>query len=324
MLLRIKLILLSIIVITIFVVDSASAYWIWTPQTKKWINPKYAPKDTPKEQLLYAMDFYEAKEYKKALAEFKKIINYYERSEAASEAQYYMGRCYDNLGKPYPAFQAYQKVIDDYPFTQRTDEIIKRQFEIGERLDRGEKSKILGVPFKALPEQIIEVYKKVVSNAPYSKHAPRAQFRIGEIYKRIDFFEEARDAFQKIVEDYPDSDIASEAKFQVALCASAASGKSGYDQSLSSQAMEEFEEFAQEHPDSEFVKKAQEERRILMEKRAASHIETAEFYERIKKSESAALYYNKVLNEFPDSESAPKALERLEVINKMLKGKNKI
>lgn len=308
------------IAISVFIAtESCLCYWIWTPQTKRWVNPKYAPKDTPKEQFLFAMDFYEAKDYKRALPEFKKIIKYYKSSETASEAQYYIGCCYENLGNPYAAFEAYQKVIDNYPFTQRVDEIIKRQFDIGERLYKGEKSKFLGVSVKAMPEQIIEVYNKVVCNAPYSKYAPQAQFRKGELYKKLEFYEEAREAFQKIVEDYPDSDIAGEAKFQVALCASFASGKSGYDQQLTTQAIKEFEEFAREHPDNELVKKAREEKRELIDKKANSYFKIARFYERIGRYNSAYIYYNKILEDFKGSSVCPAALERLKVVEKRLK-----
>jgi outer membrane protein assembly factor BamD len=311
--------LITIILFTFFSdVFPAHSYWVWTPETKKWINPKYAPKDTPKEQLLYAMDFFEAKDFKRALGEFRKIIRHYRRSEAASEAQYFIGRCYEAMNYPYQAFEAYQKVIDDYPFTQRTDEIVMLQFEIGNALYEGEKTKFLGLRFKAIPEQIIDVYKKVVSNAPYSQYAPMAQFRIGELYKKIAFYKEARDAFQKVVDDYPNSDIAMEAKFQLALTASVASGGSSYDQSLAEQAQKEFEAFKKAHPDSDLVEKAEKQKREMVEQRAEYYFNTARFYERIGKRESAAIYYNKIIDEFPEASSAPAALERLKVIQKRI------
>jgi outer membrane assembly lipoprotein YfiO len=320
---KLKYLIILISIIILATESTSFCYWIWTPQTKKWINPKYAPKDTPKEQFLYAMDFFESKNYKKALTEFEKIIKYYKRSETASEAQYYIGRCYEELNNPLHAFESYQKVIEDYPFTDRTNEIIERQFNIGDNLYKGEKTKLMGVQYKAMPEQIIDVYKKVVANGPYSKYAPIAQFRIGELYKKIEFYEEARVAFQKIVENYPDSELATEAKFQLALCASLASGKSGYDQSLAAQASEEFEEFARENPDSELVKKAREEKKQLTEKRADSYFKIAQFYERVGKYESAAIYYNKILEEFPDSAISSKALERSKVLEKRLASKKR-
>ena len=308
-----------IIIFTLAIdIGTGYCYWVWTPETKKWINPKYAPKDTPKEQLLYAMDFFEAKDYKKALGEFRKIIKYYKRSEAASEAQYYIGRCYEEMDYPYQAFEAYQQVINDYPFTQRTEEIVSRQFEIGNKLYEGEKTRFFGMRFKAIPEQIIDVYKKVVSNAPYSQNAPIAQFRIGELYKKISFYQEAREAFQKIIDDYPDSSVAMEAKFQLALTASAASSGSAYDQSLAIQAQKEFDEFKRDHPDSELVASVEKEKSQIIEERAEHYLQNARFYERIGKYQSAAVYYNKILDEFPTALSAPAALERLKVVQKRI------
>jgi outer membrane protein assembly factor BamD len=312
--------LIFIIIVLALSVDTGTGYcyWVWTPETRRWINPKHAPKDTPKEQLLYAMDFFEAKDYKKALGEFRKIIRHYRRSEAASDAQYYIGRCYEEMDYPYQAFEAYQKVIDDYPFTQRTEEIVGRQFEIGNKLYEGEKTKFFGLRFKAMPEQIIDVYKKVVANAPYSKNAPVAQLRIGELYKKIAFYQEARDAFQRILDDYPDSSVAMEAKFQLALTASVASGGSSYDQSLAKQAQKEFEEFKRAHPDSELVERVEKEKKEIIEKRADHYMQNARFYERIGKYQSSAIYYNKVLDEFPQASSAAKALERLKVVQKRI------
>ncbi len=316
-----KLIYIIISFLLVCDLTSGFCYWVWTPQTKKWVNPKYAPKDTPKEQLLYSMDFFCAGDYKKALNEFRKIIKFYKRSEAASEAQYYIGRCYEELNNPYHAFENYQKVIDDYPFTQRTDEIVKRQFDIANRLNKGEKTKYVGISFRAMPEQIIEIYKKVVANAPYSKYAPISQFRIGELYKEIEFYQEARDAFQKVLENYPDSDMATQAKFQVAMCASIASGGSDYDQALAEQAIEEFDEFTRQNPDSELVKKALKEKKEIIEDRAENYFNTARFYERIGKHKSASIYYQKILDEFPDASIAPEALNKLEASKKRIKKK---
>src|SRR3989338_2703448 len=160
-----KILLIIIIIITCLFSSPHKSfpYWIWTPQTKKWMNPKYAPKDTPKEQLMYALDLFETADYRKALDEFKKVVSYFRRSEAAAEAQYYIGRCHEELQNPYQAFEAYQSVIDNYPFSQRIDEIIKREYDIAEKLFQGEKVKYVGLSFKAVPEQIIEIYKKVVA-----------------------------------------------------------------------------------------------------------------------------------------------------------------
>ena len=53
------------------------AYWIWTPKTGKWTNPKYSVKPTPKEQLRAAVEFYDSKKYQEAARECLRLIKYY-------------------------------------------------------------------------------------------------------------------------------------------------------------------------------------------------------------------------------------------------------
>jgi hypothetical protein len=50
-----KRIILSLLIISFLSIQPAQAYWIWTPKTGKWVNPKNLPKDNPKEQ--FAQNF---------------------------------------------------------------------------------------------------------------------------------------------------------------------------------------------------------------------------------------------------------------------------
>src|SRR4030043_45639 len=112
-----RIILLLTLVFSLSV-GSAYPYWIWTPKTGKWINPKNQAKATPKEQFDYAKSFYDGKKYKEATREFKKLLSKYPKSLEAAESQYYLGLIEDAQGNLYAAYQAYQKVIDKYPFSE--------------------------------------------------------------------------------------------------------------------------------------------------------------------------------------------------------------
>ena len=83
--------------------------------------------------------------------------------------------------------------------------------------------------------------------------------------------------------------------------------------------MDEFDEFAKQNPDSELVKKALEEKKEIIEKRADYYLKTALFYERVGKYKAASIYYNKILNEFPSASTAPTAVSRLKIIEKRIK-----
>ena len=86
-----KRIILSLLIISLFSIQPAYSFWIWTPKTGKWINPKNLPKDNPKEQLAYAKSFYENNKYEEANREFRKLLKAYPKSAEAAESQYYLG-----------------------------------------------------------------------------------------------------------------------------------------------------------------------------------------------------------------------------------------
>ena len=99
---------------------TAFAYWIWTPQTGRWINPKYSVKGSPAEQLTFARGLFDAKEYKKAEQEFIKLIHYYRRSKEAAEAQYYRTESSHHLTQSCGARK--QFVHGNFPRTLRQED----------------------------------------------------------------------------------------------------------------------------------------------------------------------------------------------------------
>lgn len=293
----------------------AYAYWIWTPKTNKWINPRSAVRPTPKEQFEFAKSLYDLKNYEEAKREFRKLLKAYPKSQEAAESQYYLGRLEEDKGNLYEAYQAYQKVIDKYPFSEKIQEIIEREYKIGEAFMSGEKRKALGV---ALPVEnpSIEIFTKVIENSTYGPLAPKAQYKLGLVLKGLFRYYEAEEAFNKVIANYPDSEWAAAAKFQIAECRSAVSRGSDYDQGAAKEAKQKFEEFVKEHPDAVLSQQAEKNINQLNEKEAESNYNIALFYEKQKAYEAAKIYYNDVINNHPQSPWAAKATERLQIMGK--------
>ena len=303
---------------SIFVLPSISgAYWIWTPQNGRWVNPKYTVKETPPAQLGVVKEVFEKKDFQSALKEAQKLIRYYPGSTEAAEAQFYIAMCLENLNKLYEAYQAFQKVIDKYPFSQRTDEIVEREFKIGDRLLDAEKRKVLGIDI-SYETVSLEIFNKVIGNSPYSKYAAMAQYKIGLILKGLKSYIEAKEAFQKVVDNYPKSEWVEPARFQIATCGSLASLKADYDQTQTEESKKEFQNFAKDHPDMEveLSKNVQDKLIQLNEKEAEANLKIAQFYERQKIFESAKIYYQYILDNYANTASAAKAAARLQVLER--------
>jgi len=309
---------IAIIIIAVFFVLSLSpayAYWIWTPKTGKWINPKTAVKSTPKAQFDLAKGFYDEKKYEDAKREFRKLLKAYSKSLEAAESQYYLGLIEDNQGNLYEAFLSYQKIIDKYPFSERIPQIIEREYKIAEAFMSGQKRKALGVPLP-VDNPAIEIFSKVIENSTYGPWAAPAQYKLGLVLKGLLRYYEAEDAFNKVVSNYPDSEWAAPAKFQIASCRAAVSRGPEYDQGSAGEAKEKFEEFVKEHPDAVLSSEAEKNIEQLKEKEAASNYNIARFYEKQKAFEAAKVYYKDVIDNYPDSGWAGKALERMQALEK--------
>lgn len=296
--------------------EPVNAYWVWTSESGKWENPKYVAKDTPEEQLEYAIGFYKEANYKACLREFKKLIKYYPLSKEASTAQYYIGRVMEDLDKPYDAFKAYQKVIDLYPYTEFVDEVIEREFKIGEMFFSGKKLKILGLLKISAKDKAIEIFKIVADNAPYGKYADVAIFNEALSYKDISDYDNAIITFKKLIDDYPNSDFIDRARYQLAECSKLLSLNSDYDQTPTIIARKEFEKFIDKYPESKMSDNAVEIIAKLKNREAKNAYNIGEFYEERLIPESAVIYYRDIVENYPDTEWAKKAQERLNEIEK--------
>jgi len=306
------------IFLAVFLIFShnAFAFWVWTPETNQWVNPKYAVKETPKLQLAYAMEFYQAKDYPKAVNEFEKLIQHYPKAREAAEAQYYIGITLEDQERLFQAYQAYQKVIDKYPFSELSAKVVEKEYKIGERFLEGEGKKtglmnaVIGGGY-----DVIAVFRAVIKNAPYGSYAAPSQYKIGLYLQEKGLYQEARDEFEKVINDYPDSEWVKAAKYQIALVDSQRSTGAQYDQKITQAAVDEFKEFAQNYPDAELSEKAHQYISELRDKDAENNFIVAHFYEKQKQYDAARVYYNSVIEDFPGSFWAKKSENQIKELD---------
>ncbi|MDD5130632.1 MAG: tetratricopeptide repeat protein [Candidatus Omnitrophica bacterium] len=316
-----KRIILSLLIIYFFSLQPAQAYWIWTPKTGKWVNPKNLPKDNPGEQFAFAKSFFDVHKYEDAKREFRKLLKAFPKSAEAAESQYYLGLTEEKQGKYYEAYQAYQMVIDKYPFSERIQEIIELEYKIAERFMSGEKRKALGVTLP-VDNPAIEIFAKVVENSTYGPLAPKAQYKLGLVLKGLMRYYEAEEEFNKVVSRYPDSEWSAAAKFQIASCRSLLSKGFAYDQGSAQEAKERFEDFVREHPDAVLSLDAERNINDIREKEAEASYNIAVFYEKQKAFDSAKIYYNSVINDYTNSPWAARAAAKLQIMEHKDEKKN--
>lgn len=310
--------LLFLLIFIFSAAGTSFAFWVWTPETNKWINPKYSVKDTPKEQFEFAMQAYEAKEFKDASNEFNKLLKHYPRSVEAPDAQFYIAKILDDQGNLFGAHKEYQKVVDRYPFSERSAEVVQRQYDIGVKLLEGERTKgKLRDALTGTDYNVVEVFRAVIKNAPYGPLAAKAQYKIGLYLMEKQLYPEARDEFDKVINDYPTSEWVKPAQYQIAVTDAKRSSRAAYDQKVTQSAVEEFKEFVEIYPEAELSENAKAEIQKLRDKEAENNFVIAQFYEKQKQYQSAKLYYQIVVDQYPNSPWTAKSLTKIrELSNK--------
>ena len=304
-----------IFLLTAFAGESYAS-WIWSPDIGKWINPKKAAKDTPEEQFSWALEFYNIGNWDRSIEEFEKLPENFPNSRLSAEGVYYIGLCWQAKGDLAKSADAFQKLVDHYPYSDRIKDAVKREFDIANEFASGGKVKVLGVPALSGQEKALELYKHIVKNAPFGTYGDQAQFNIGEVYKAQGEYQEAQKAYQAVVDDYPTSDLVSKARYQIAYCSMEASKKAQYDERTAQRAIEEFQGFKQNFPTNEQSVEAEEAIKTLRAKNAMTNFETAVFYEKQNKINSAKVYYHEVIRQYPETPAAQDARKRLEELVK--------
>jgi outer membrane protein assembly factor BamD (BamD/ComL family) len=292
------LFLLILFAILISFNSDSFAFWVWTPKAKTFVNPKVAAKDTPREQFEWAMHFFKEKDFKRAAEEFVKLTRSYKDSDLAPEAQYYAGRSYEELGKYYFAFENYQKTVEKYPYTRRMEEIVEREYNIANIFQTKESPKLMDLELSLSLERSITIYKKTIENMPFGEYADKALYKMAESYRKMQKYNEAIEAYERIINDYPKSNLVPEAKYQLAYTVYEASKDPEYDQESTEIALEKFEKIAKTTPIPAIADEADKVLGRLKEKKAESLLKVAEFYEKRKKYMSALFYCNDIVEKY--------------------------
>ena len=164
----------------------------------------------------------------------------------------------------------------------------------------------------------IQIFRGIVNKVPYSEYAPRAQYKLGMIFFQLGRYEESRIAFQKVIDDYPDSEWAAPGKYQLALATSRAFSGADYDSSYLQEATSRLDEFIREHPEEKISGEAEDQLKVLRNKEARKLFDTGKFYENQGQYKSSIIYYKKVVKNYPNSDYYTFAVESIEELELLI------
>ncbi|OGX06538.1 MAG: hypothetical protein A3G87_03590 [Omnitrophica bacterium RIFCSPLOWO2_12_FULL_50_11] len=287
-----------------------SAYWIWSPAEGKFVQPEGTSKRTAKEQYDYAQQLREAEEEDKFMRALEDLVEHYPRSAYAPEAQYMLAVLYEDKGDYDKAAGAFKKLIRDLPRSERIDRAMEHLFKIGNLYLTGRKQKLLGVAMIAVLPKAVEIFQFIMEAAPYGPYGDQAQMRLGIVYQRMGKLQEAVEAFERLIANYPNSVLLEEAHYLLAETSYELSQAAGQDQQIRRNAAEHIDSFISDYAAGSLAERAQLLKRQLDEQDAEKNYRIGLYYEKWGFVESAMIYYEDVSQRYPDTAFGKKAAER--------------
>jgi len=282
----------------------ASAQWTWTPQTGRWINIKNLPKETAELQLEYARSLMLEGDYKHALRETNKFTQFYADSDLADDNQFLRGAIRVAQGNSGKAAKELQQVITTYPDTDLYDQVIAKQYEIGDRLyEKGQANlRKHWRPYRKRPfKSAIELYTMVIESQPFTNVAAEAQYKLGLCQFTREEYITAAYEYRRVIEDYSDSDWVDDAGHGLATCYYEASLPADYDQTPSELAVRAIDDFTGRFPNDARVDDLRDRRREMRETMARQRLKVAQFYKKRRQFKAARISFEVVVEQFADT-----------------------
>ena len=153
-----------------------------------------------------------------------------------------------------------------------------------------------------------DIFETVTRIGRGSEFAQQAQYYLAESYFNMERYIIAESEYLRFITFYPRDPKREEVDFKKAISIYHQSPRYRLDQSATRRAIDEFQLFNSRYPNSEYVPQSAEKINELREKLARKYFESAEFYSRTDQYKAATIYYDLVIDRYPESIWAESAL----------------
>src|ERR1041385_2904143 len=300
---------------TLIFSESVAASVVFQPGKKaKFVAPgEEQVSDTALELYNRAQSAEKEGNLKRAIRAYSEIVRRHPKDALAPAALYRGAQLQEQMHSYFVAADSYRILVEKYPGSPHFDEAIEAQFRIGEMFLSGKKKKILGVvAYGNSLDRAVTVFANIVRTAPNGKYTARAQFNIGLAREKQNVPEMAIEAYQAVVNKFPNEPVAADAQYQIGYMWMMAAQKGTTDASATDKARTAFQDFLLHYPHSEKAAQARANLDLLEHKATTSSYQVAKFYDKQKYYRAAVIYYNEVIRQQPGSAESNLAKKRID------------
>jgi len=250
----------------------------------------------------------------RAIKVYTHLLRKYPKDALAPGATYRAAQLLEFEGDYMKGANTYRWLVERYPSSPNFDEAIEGQFRIGEMYLSGKKIKLLGIPIGTSMDRAVEIFAAIVRTAPFGRNTARAQFDIGLARQKQSANDAAIQAYQAVIDKFPNDAIAADAQYQIGYIWYEAARLGTNDQAATQNARTAFEDFLFRYPKSEKAPQARENLQHLQQKSIGDALKVAKYYDKAKAYRAAVIYYGEVIRDQPGTTASAEAQKRIDQI----------
>lgn len=273
--------------------------------TKIPVSPEVETKYQEAEKL------YQAKKYRKAYRILKKTLRRAKNPGQRENIMFLMAESLFQRKKYEPAYKAYERFVSEHPQTERLNDVIVREYEIGFAFVHGKNRTLFGLPILPASEYGMDIVRKTLKKYPYTAASEKNHLTLADYLFKRSRYEDARLEYEAFLDIYTQSDLLPKVHFMIGRCYLKEYQGPKYDISYLLTAKKRFQELIEKYPDDSLEPEAQKQLDIIRTQEAERDYRVGCFYLKTGKTKAARKYFQGVLSNYSETQWAKKAEEML-------------
>lgn len=289
------------------------------------LRPRPKPFKSPEEAAIYfnchyakGCHYFQREEWRSAAKEFEKVTFFDPNADAVADAHFFLGVSFYHMGEYDFANHEFTSYLKTSQHPTHFGEAIDFKFCIAEAFKAGAQRRLFTLRYcpkcVSAREMAVTIYDEIITAVPNGELTVQALFSKGCLLINMGEYKDSVDAFQTIIRRFPKHEIIPSAYLNVAQAYYHQAKREFQNPDILAFAELNARKFREEFPRESKLEIADEYVKRIKEMYARGLTDLGLFYERTGKPTAAVIYYRSAIEEFPETNYANFARDRLRVL----------
>lgn len=209
------------------------------------------------------------------------------------------------------AHNLYTKYLGEFAATSHFDEVVEHELEIGFKFVAGAKRSLWGLYILPAKDYGMKIVRDTLTRYPYAKSSEAYHLKLAENLFQNGYYDDSRTEYESFGNVYSQSASVPQTRLRVAICHLKEYQGGGYEITPLLDARRAVDDFLAKYKTDVLLPDAQKLSLEIIELMAERDYDTACFYHKTNKPKSARIYFQRVIDNYPQTGWAQKAQERI-------------